>query len=242
MIHCPQLVDPYNETLGLVTPGAWLDFFRFIGEKYTGVIVPEFDNRDFKSVLFPKFQEIRENYDVVFQPQHKAPELGEWTEQDNKIPSGTETYYLKANTGPRYLLGGVLSRPFITTKQCDGKFAITSIESSRKYGDSVLSRSFSLQSTHQVFCVLDGSIEIRTDGGSTKVAANETAFIPAGLAISLKFLTGYVRVWVYSSGDGLESLIEEAGGSFDGVIIPEEARAVDEQKLKQAAERLKIIF
>lgn len=31
--------------------------------------------------------------------------------------NGVEPYYLRADTGPSYLLGGVLSRPFITTNR-----------------------------------------------------------------------------------------------------------------------------
>jgi mannose-6-phosphate isomerase-like protein (cupin superfamily) len=241
VVHQPRLLDPWNETRGLVTPGAWLDFFRFVGEAYEGVMTDEFDDRSFFQRLQPKFGEIREKYDVVFQPGYVGAEPSDWSEKDQVIPETTQAYYLRANTGPRHLLGGVLSRPFITPKQCDGKFAITSIESSAKYSEqSVLSKPFALEKVHQVWCVLDGSIEviIGENGEPNRVEAGETAFIPAGQTIKLKFATNYVRFWSYSSGDGLESFISRAGGAYEGVIIPEKPREVDLEKVKEAAQQI----
>lgn len=188
--------------------------------------------------MFPKFQEIKAKYDVHFVPHHKGADVQEWSEADSKIPPGKQFYYLKANTGPRYLLGGVLSRPFITTKQCDGQFAVASIESSSTYGDSVLSKPFSFAKVHQVYCILDGSITVTIDGKDNIVASGETVFIPAGTKISIKFNDRYVRFWSYSSGDALETLVSEAGGPCDNVIIPDEPRDVDAGKVAETAKSI----
>lgn len=102
-------MGPWNESLGLVTPGKWVDFFRFASEKYHGLLTEEFDSRDTLQHMFPKFQVIQDEYDVIFDPDYPICEVGEWTENDTTIPHGVEPYYLRADTGPRYMLGGVLS-------------------------------------------------------------------------------------------------------------------------------------
>jgi len=247
VIHQPQLMDKgHNETVGLVTPGHWVDFFRFVSEAYDGVIADEFDSRNPGATFGPRMKEIKEKYDVVFQPQFKGAEVSEWTEEDERIPEDQQAYYLKANTGPCHLLGGVLSRPFITTKQSagpTGNFAVTSIESSNRHSNTVLRKPFTFEKVHQVYHLLDGAISLTVSGGAPSVVrAGESAFIPAGTEVSVKFLDRYVRFWAYSSGDGLESLIAEAGGAFEGTMVPDQAQAreVDAEQVRKAAEKLNV--
>lgn len=242
IVHQPQLLDDgINETVGLVTPGQWVDFFRFVSEKFEGVVADEHDARNPMETLGPKFGEIKEKYDVVFQRDFQGAEVSEWTKEDSVLPeeSGKE-YYLKANTGPCYLLEGVLSRPFITTKQSKaptGNFAIASIESSNRLTNSVLSKPFTFEKTHQVYHVLDGAINVTVGGSPNLVRAGETAFVPAGTEISIDFVDRYNRFWAYSSGDGLESLIADAGSKFEGTIVPDQSRPLDTEALKRAAEK-----
>lgn len=189
--------------------------------------------------MFPKFQTIQDEYDVIFDPGYPVCEVGEWTENDSTIPDGVEPYYLRADTGPRYLLGGVLSRPFITTSQSDGgKFAITSIESSSEHPASVLGKSFTFQKVHQVYHVLDGAIDVTIGGTANQVRAGETVLIPAGTETSVHFLDKYVRFWSFASGDGLESFVHISGREYEGKIIPDKADVVDDAKVLRAAENI----
>lgn len=244
VVHQPQLVDPVNESVGLVTPGQWVDFFRFATEKYDGIIGDEFDQRNTMQFMFSKINEIKEKYDVVFQPQFQGAEVSEWSKEDSNLPDGPEPteYFLRANTGPRYLLEGILARPFITTKQCAGQFAITSIESSNRLSNSILSKPFAFEKVHQVYHVLDGAILIRTDGQvpGDLVRAGETIFIPAGKEISLHFVDRYVRFWSFTSGNGLESLVIGAGDAFEGSIVPDQVVSLDIDRVHRAAESLGI--
>ncbi|KAH7075437.1 RmlC-like cupin domain-containing protein [Paraphoma chrysanthemicola] len=247
IIHQPQVLDKgVNETIGLVTPGQWVDFFRFVSETYEGVIADEFDTRNPGAVFGPKIREIKEKYDVVFQPQFQGAEVSEFTAEDEKLPEGCEAYYLKANTGPVHLLEGTISRPFITTKQSvgpTGNFAITSIESSNRHNNTVLGRSFTFQKVHQMFHVLDGAISLTVNGEADNlVRAGESAFLPAGTAVAIKFVDRYVRFWSFSSGDGLETLIKEAGEIFNGTIVPDahQCGKVDDERLKRAAEKINV--
>ncbi|KAF2023905.1 RmlC-like cupin [Setomelanomma holmii] len=247
IIHQPQVLDKgNNETIGLVTPGQWVDFFRFVSETYEGVIADEFDSRNPGAVFGPKIREIKEKYDVVFQPQFKGAEVSEFTAEDEKIPDGCEAYFLKANTGPAHVLEGIISKPFITTKQSlgpTGNFAITSIESSNRHNSSILSEPFTFEKVHQVYHVLDGAIELTVHGeAGNLVRAGETAFLPAGTAVAIKFVDRYVRFWSYASGDGLETLIKDAGEAFEGTIVPDahQSGKVDAEKVKKAAEKINV--
>jgi hypothetical protein len=44
-IHAYQITSPHTEFLGLIIPGGWGAFFRFIGEPYTGALFPTHDPR-----------------------------------------------------------------------------------------------------------------------------------------------------------------------------------------------------
>jgi quercetin dioxygenase-like cupin family protein len=244
VVHQPQLLDQGpNESMGLVTPGDWVDFFRFVGEDYQGVLCDEFDNRNTGAVFGPKIREIKERFDVVFQPQFKGAEVADFEEGECVLPEGQEAYFLKANTGPCDLLEGVLSRPFITMKQSKGptgNFAITSIESGSELQNSVLSKGFVFEKVHQVYHVLDGAISLTVTGDAHLVRAGETAFIPAGTEVAVEFVDKYVRFWSYANGDGLETLIAEAGGAFEGKMVPDQVRSVDADKLRDVAKKLNI--
>jgi hypothetical protein len=108
-------------------------------------------------MLGSKITEIKEKYDVVFQPGFQGAEVSELTKEEKSVlpdEPGKE-YYLKANTGPCHLLEGVLSRPFITTKQTQsptGNFVATSIESSNCLANLVLSKP--LRSRRSTRCTM----------------------------------------------------------------------------------------
>lgn len=242
VVHQPQLLGPVNESVGFVTPGRWVDFFRFVTEKYDGIIGDENDRRSTMQFMFSKMLEIKEKYDVHFQPEFKGAEVSEWTDEDTKLPDGPEPieYYLRANTGPGYILEGILARPFITTKQNAGQFAITSIESSNRLSNSVLSKPFLFEKVHQVYHVLNGAILVRMNGQAPGdvVRAGETVFIPAGKEVSISFVDRYVRLWSFASGEGLEALVAGAGDAFDGSVVPDQVASFDINRVHRVAKSL----
>ena len=68
MIHNPEMLGPHTEIYGLITPGDWVDFFRYVSEPYEGILVPETDDRDLKSLLIPKVMAAKGKFDVVSTP------------------------------------------------------------------------------------------------------------------------------------------------------------------------------
>lgn len=235
------MVGPHTELQGLITPGDWVDFFRYVSEPFEGILVPETDDRDLKSLLIPKVMAAKGKFDVVFQPHYVPPEVSDWTKEDEKLPEGNQGYFLRANTGPRWMLGGVMSRPFVTTKQSAGVCAISSIESSKDYGDTVFSQPMTFESVDHCFCVMEGKLKVTLNGSGEGIFhEGETVVIPAGQAFSLGFESKYVKVHSFADGDGIESLIHRAGGQIDQVVLPDQAPAHDASKIAAVAQELKI--
>lgn len=224
----------------MVAPGDWVDFFRYVGETYKGVIVPENDNRDLKSLLIPKVMAAKDRFDVHFERNYTPPEVSDWQESENVLPGPLEPYFLRANTGPRYILGGVLSRPFINASQCSGKFAITSLESSKLYEKSPLSRWLTFPTVDHCFCVQEGvlKIKLKESGEWSEVREGQTLLVSAGQAFTLDFGTRFVRAIVFTNGPGIETLIETAGEAYSSFVLPEESIEWKEDRLSEAAKTL----
>lgn len=237
------MIGPHTELQGLITPGDWVDFFRYVSEPYEGILVPETDNRDLKSLLIPKVMAAKGKFDVIFQPHYVPPEVSDWTKEDEKLPDGNQGYFLRANTGPRWMLGGVMSRPFVTTKQSTGVCAISSIESSKDYGETIFSKYMTFTSVDHCLCVMEGALKVSLqDAGETIFREGETVVIPAGQAFSLGFESKYVKLHSFADGDGIESLIHQVGQQIEEVVLPDQAPEWDSSKLASVAESLKIIF
>ncbi|KAH1371269.1 hypothetical protein KXV22_008231 [Aspergillus fumigatus] len=241
VIHNPEMLGPHTEIYGLITPGDWVDFFRYVSEPYKGILVPEDDNRDLKSILIPKVMAAKEKFDVVFQPNYQPPEVGEFTKDDEKIPDGHEPYYLRSNTGPKWMLGGVMSRPFITTKQSNGVCAISSIESSKVYSEGLLSKYMTFKSVDHCFCVLEGTLTVRLKGSTDTVfREGETVVVPAGQAFALRFESKYVRVYSFTDGDGIESLVRRLGKPFEGSVLPDKEPEWEHTQVQPVATELNV--
>ena len=241
VIHNPQLLGPHTETIGLITPASWVDFFRYVGEPFDGLLYPEYDERSLHENIIPKIMAAKGKYDVHFYPDYKGCEVSEWGPEDEKLPDGMAPFYLKANTGPRWMLGGVLSRPFVTTKQTGATFAISSIESSSTYGGTVFDQPMSFPTSHHCFCVFEGAVRISlSDGSADTLHEGESAFIAADTAFKLEFKSNFCRLWSFASGGGIEQLVQEAGEPYKGFALPNQAPPVDGEKVKRVLSELKI--
>ncbi|KAK0383015.1 hypothetical protein NLU13_8931 [Sarocladium strictum] len=242
VIHNPELIGPHTEQLGLIAPGDWVDFFRYVSETYSGVILPEHDDRDLKSLLIPKVMAAKDRFDVNFVRDYDPPAESEWDGTENKLPGPLEPYFLRANTGPRWMLGGVMSRPFIHADQCSGKFAISSIESSKVYAKSPFTlRRLRFDKVAHCFCVQEGVFKVRLgedDAGAwSEVREGQTVFIAAGQAFSIDFGSRYVRAISFTNGTGIEEVIRSAGKPYAGFVLPDQLDPWDESGFTEACEK-----
>lgn len=209
--------------------------------------MPQNDDRDLKAHIIPKVMAAKDKFDVVFMRPgtYTPPEVGTWGPEDERLPDSQTPYYLKANTGPRWMCGGVMSRPFCTTRQTEGKFAISSIESSKVYpaDASPFARPMTFAKTDHSFTVLEGTLGVALGAGEkTLVHDGESVMVPAGEAFSLSFESRYVRVWSFASGDGVEALVHEAGEPYESMVIPDEVSRFDAAKLEAVGEKIGVTF
>ncbi|KAJ9131004.1 cupin domain protein [Pleurostoma richardsiae] len=235
LIHKPTPLGPITKALPLITPADWVEAFRVTSDPYKGVMFPEYDNQWSWGAMKRLGENWEDKYDSYPTPVENPPEPNSWSKEDTILPDEPVGYFLKANSGPRWVLGGISSRPFITTKQSFGKCAISSIESSKLYKKSAFSREMRFATVHHLLVLFEGRIDVAINNGpKVTVYAGEVVFLEADTTFTIEFLTKYVKFWSYASGDGLESIIQKAGVRNDSQALPDAPFAVDDVKLDEA--------
>ena len=224
--------------IGLIVPGGWEEFFRFLGEPYSGPMWPMEDNRNFFEVLLPKLKQAAETFDMVPCPQHKGCEPQAWTQTDNRLPGKLEPYFLKSGSGPAYLVGGTVCRPLVTTAESNGKFSIGSIESSSHpdLKSSIFSNGQRLKFEHvqQAFQVAHGAVHFAIGSSPpTKLTAGELVYVPKGTEFSIRPVSRFAKLYAFASGGGLVELLCKLGKEHQHSILPEKAGAWDEARLEE---------
>lgn len=208
--------------------------------------MPESDDRDLKSLLIPKVMAAKDRFDVNFVRDYNPPEVGEWRDDENVLPEPLTPYFLRANTGPRQILGGVMSRPFIYASQCSGKFAISSIESSNQYGSSAFAQQWlTFKDVHHCFTVQEGILKVRLKEENSdkwnEVREGQTLLVPAGKAFVLDFGSRYVRAITFTNGPGLEEVVRLAGSDCPTVVLPEKPAAYESSKLQDVLGQVGVV-
>jgi hypothetical protein len=254
------MLGPHTEILGLIAPGDWVDFFRYVAEPFRGTILPESDTRNLKAHIIPKVMAAKDRFDVHFvRPgvdEYTPPDVGEWLDEETQLPvpgsSRERGYFLRGNTGPRWMLGGVMSRPFINAAHCEGKFAISSIEGSNVYHSTPSSskmkqplagRWLTFPSVDHCLVMFEGLLKVKLKKQGlheeeeewTAVREGQTLTIAAGQTFALEFASGYVRAISFTNGRGIEELIQTAGSPFAGFVLPDEPVPWEEARLQEAA-------
>jgi len=224
--------------VGLIVPGGWEEFFRFIGEPYDGPMWPMEDHRNFFEVLLPKLKAAAEQFDMVPCPQHKAVEPQAWGSSDSKLPGKLEPYFLRSGAGPAYVVGGTVCRPLITTAESAGKFALGSIEASshKDLQSGIFDRSSRLlrfESTHHAFLVVEGAMAFKIGGAKpSRLGAGELLYVPKGHGFSFVATTRFAKMYAFTNGGGVVELLQRLGRSHRSPILPEMASPWDESSLR----------
>lgn len=182
----------------------------------------------------------KEKFDVHYVLDYQPPELSEWREDENKLGGYLQPYYLRANTGPRWMAGGLLSRPFILPNQNGGKFAMSSIESSSIYKRSIFESYIKFATVDHCFFVAEGKLKVEIEGssGENELHDGETVVISAGEGFKLHFASPFVKIMSITNGPGIETLIQEAGKAFEGMVLPEKVEVVDSDKLVRVCKEI----
>lgn len=224
IVHQYQVLGDYTEFLSLIVPGGWEDFFRVIGESYSGPLFRVEDDRKVSEVLIPKILEASQTFDVVRVPDHPYVDPQPWDEKNDVIPGDLKPYFLRAGTGPRYLTGGLICSPLSGVAEAAGRFELACVEGSSWHEPSILSTPLSFDTVHHAFSVVEGAVEVLLGKSQVaKVNTGETAYVPPGMAFSVKILSRYAKVYVWTSGAGLVGVLCRTGSEYKNTVPPETA-------------------
>ncbi|KAK4554089.1 hypothetical protein LTR86_008930 [Recurvomyces mirabilis] len=235
-IHQYQVLGPHSEFAGLIVPGGWEEFFRFIGEPYSGPMWPMQDDRNFFEVLLPRLKQAAEQFDMVPCPQHKHFEPQAWQISDHRLPGQPEPYFLKNATGPAYEVGGVVCRPLVTTAESYGKFAIGSIEASRQHQQSSMfadsGKSFCFDAVHHAFMVVQGAFKFQLESStSSALSTEDVIYVPRGTRFRFEATSRFAKMYAFANGGGLVELLSQLGQKHDLPILSDSASQVDYEAL-----------
>ncbi|KAL3484195.1 RmlC-like cupin domain-containing protein [Aspergillus germanicus] len=243
VIHQYQILGDRSEFIGLIVPGGWEDFFRFLGEPYAGAMWPVSDDRNPFEVLLPRLKEAAERFDMVPQPHVQPFAPQPWVDwKDNVLPGDLQPYFLRAGTEPAYRLGGSVVRVLATTRESGGKFALGSIEGSLFHKNNILATRLVFPSVHHAFHIVEGTFGFDVDGAAVTLTAAETLYVPKGSMFNLCYRSRYAKAYIFASGGGLVELFAKAGDGYALPIIPEAEGAVDLARLERVSKEMGIIL
>jgi quercetin dioxygenase-like cupin family protein len=233
VIHQYQIVGPYSEFLGLIVPGGWEEFFRVIGDPYDGPMFPLVDERNPFEVLVPRLKKAAMEFDMVPLPMHPKFEPQAWSGEEKVLPGGLEAYFLKAGSGPGYLVGGTVVRPLCGLKESGGKFAIGRVEGSATHGSALFQekKTIKFESTHHCFQVAEGTVKFTIDGAVGNLSSMDTVYIPAGKEFNFEFTSSLGSAYVFANGGGVVDLLVKLGKEYKAPLIPEKAEDFDVSRL-----------
>lgn len=238
VVHQYQILGDRTEFVGLIVPGGWEEFFRFIGEPYNGPMFPLEDNRSFFEVLLPKLVAATEKFDMVPVRNHKEAEATP-LDKDCALPGHLQPYFLRAGAGPRWLFGGIICSILAGAAESAGRFSIGSIEGSSWHEDGPLLKSFTFEEVHHAFQITEGTMEFKLGSQSASLSAGETVYIPRGQPFSITITSRYAKAYVFMNGEGILSLFAQAGTPTQMSIIPEKADSWDPLHLQASRKELR---
>ncbi|KAF5624790.1 cupin domain protein [Fusarium tjaetaba] len=243
VIHNPQWIGPHTESFCLVAPGDWIDFFRFSSIPFDGLVLPENSQIRDEEKMIEMMLAAKDKFDVHYvMPHHNyhVPEFGEWLETENKLGEPGQPYFLRGNTGPRWMSGGVMSRPFILASQNGGRFAISSIESSSTYKNTFFESYIKFATIDHCLFIVEGKLRVELQGSSgvNELHDGETVVISAGQGFKLDFASPFVKFFSVANGRGIETLIQDSGAPFEGMVLPDKAGELDSAALARVAKEI----
>lgn len=237
------MLGDHSEFIGLLVPGGWDEFFRFMGEPYEGAMWPFVEEGNPAEVLPLMEKRAAEQFDMVPQRHIKAFPPQSWVDgADNILPGDISPYFLRGGTGPAYLIGGSVVRPLATTKETGGKFSIGSIEGSSWHGNEFLMAGVRFDSVHHAFYVVDGQFQFHVDGASVRLNQWETFYVPKGTEFGLQYCSRYAKAYIFASGNSLVELFRDAGETYAFSVVPEQGISVDIGNLQAVGQKIGCTF
>jgi len=150
----------------------------------------------------------------------------------NVLPDGVAPYFLRSDTGSKYLMNGQSNTPLCRNTNSDGNFSISVIagngpkskypsfirsKEAFKSGPFVDGKMIRFGSTHTLFRVIEGffDFEVQEADGSVHketISSNESIMVSAGSAFRYSVSSAYGRMYSFAGkGSGLEEVFIKLG-------------------------------
>jgi len=143
---------------------------------------------------------------------------------DNTLPGvcAPGGYFLRADSGPKFLVGGCVVRPLATRKESEGKFSVFCVEGAKAYaGRGLEDISLRFSETHHALQVVDGVVEVVVEGDMVRVGAAETVFVPAGKAWSMAVESIWEKWYVFANRGGIGEVMIGVGENYEWAVVPQ---------------------
>lgn len=150
-------------------------------------------------------------------------------ERDSTLPGDLRPYFLRAGCAPRYILGSVVVNILASPIESAGRFSIGSIEGSSWHQNNPLAKSFMFENVHHAFMVTEGTMNFTVGSENAILNTGEVVYVPRKQRFSIVMHSRYAKAYVFSSGQGILSVLSKAGQRYNQHIIPEKA---EEWRLK----------
>lgn len=199
------MASHHTEFMGLIIPGGWEKFLRFIGKPYSGPLFPINDNRNSMEVLVPKLMEASEKFDMIPVREKTMFDPQPWDGTKNQLPGKCENggYFLKDGEGVEKVVGGTVIRTMCRREKTDDIFSIYDILGSSVHADKAFDKSIKFENTHHAIYTVDGALKLEIGDEQVVGHASNTTFIPAGTKCKIGFDSVYAKGYVFANGGGI---------------------------------------
>ncbi|KAK5134702.1 hypothetical protein LTR08_006217 [Meristemomyces frigidus] len=235
--HTFQIVDPFSELVGVISPGGFEDLFTVLAQSnYTSVLEAPFTAGPVAATAGGDASIITtlEKYDVYAELEYSprtdmvngsAPSTAAWHNAPNTLATDAATpFFVAKDYGPRYLNNATgqyqIIEPLLTPTQTDGNFTMGNIILSRTFARKTPA-VYTLPHSHTALEVVDGQLTLKMEKETVELEIGDVAFVPAGTAFSYWSQVAYTKILYI--GNGTQTLDQQLLGnaaSWDYAVFP----------------------
>jgi quercetin dioxygenase-like cupin family protein len=166
-----------------------------------------------------------------------------WDGTETKLPGVCENggYFLKANAGEKFAVGGTVVKPLATRKETNGKFSVYCVEGSSLSSKKGLDIPLKFEDTHHAIYTATGVVKTVIDGIETTSTSGETTFVPAGTSWRFAAKSAYAKMYIFANGGGIGEVLASVATKYELAGVPQLREEVtwDEKKIKSLESKLK---
>lgn len=159
---------------------------------------------------------------------------------ETSLPPISQPYFLRITNSASWMLGGIISRPCVTTAQSDGRFSISAMETSYVLtATPFVNRWWCFTRVVHCFYLIQGVLKIKFKGDAewTFVRQGQAIMVPERQEFTADPGSSLLRLISFSNGAGIDEVVCKAGLKREEPVLPETASrwdAWDELRFRSA--------